>query len=708
MKRKIHAYFQREFLKLILIILTITLSGCYRINSKQCVFNGQIYSNRGFVFTGQWYEHYQRALAYMEGHCYDAALDDLNIALQYKPIDQWMIHTYGMHYIDYFPNREKGIIFHFLNKFDDSIQNLKKSIIDQPTDKAFYYLDQSRKQKLILQNHQTKPVINVLLKNGQWLNKWYITNKYPITISGIAEDSNYVSSIKVNDQNIFIPNSQTTIQFQKDLFLNHGYNVVNIETVNLLNETSQKSLNIFVDQKGPSISIHKYIPGSKLIGFVNDESKVISLIAESGNQKQPIEFNDKGIFSLDNETFFFSDLHLISTDLLNNVSRLTIRFKQKYHSLTPCMIADSSIVMSDTLPYYKQTTNPIRIDLKGVSNNDIVYSQSVEINCQVTSQTMLNKILIQISAKDKIYLNKKEVIDISKNQCNITSFVYKMILSEGENTFTITAIDINGKRSEKSILIHRKTSEVFQIVNRYRLKMFRFESPEWTRRKNTPHFSKSALFFQCTLFEETNHYKRFLMTLQKNLMIDLNTEKSGYPVINVNSNSEFDASLFGNVYDNFFGMEIIGRIVDNWSEIIAVKNINTIDVFSFTKSEKTIKKMANRLSEKFNKAFPVYVGNVISVDDEKIFIDFHTKYDCVKFSTVQNIKNQLPFGWPVILYRNKNAKNKLTPENSIENESIILAHALISGYLDKNRYLCKISKHLFEQQIKKGDMVITR
>ena len=47
----------------------------------------------------------------LKGRYFDQAAGDLNAALEQRGRDQRMARTYGMHFVDYFPHRELGIIY---------------------------------------------------------------------------------------------------------------------------------------------------------------------------------------------------------------------------------------------------------------------------------------------------------------------------------------------------------------------------------------------------------------------------------------------------------------------------------------------------------------------------------------------------------------------------------------------------------------------
>jgi tetratricopeptide (TPR) repeat protein len=78
------------------------------------------------TFRGKWWNYYERALESAEKGDWDAALSDLNAAIDKRDKDQRNARTYGMHFVDYFPHRELGIAY--FNKGD--LANAAKELED--------------------------------------------------------------------------------------------------------------------------------------------------------------------------------------------------------------------------------------------------------------------------------------------------------------------------------------------------------------------------------------------------------------------------------------------------------------------------------------------------------------------------------------------------------------------------------------------------
>ena len=97
------------------------------------------------LFNDGWWSFYERGLSFAEGEFYGEALEDLQTAIQMRSNDQWKSRTYGMHFIDYFPHREQGIVYYRTGKYDDAAQELETSLKTAESARAKFFLNMTRK-----------------------------------------------------------------------------------------------------------------------------------------------------------------------------------------------------------------------------------------------------------------------------------------------------------------------------------------------------------------------------------------------------------------------------------------------------------------------------------------------------------------------------------------------------------------------------------
>ena len=141
------------FLLISLGLFIVVTLGCVKEDMTEgCIKEGKRYGIVKGLFQGRWYHYYERGLSLAEGHCWGNAEKDLREALKQRDDgDRRWARTYGMHFIDYFPHRELGIVLFNQNRYADAIRELEVSLNATVTAKAEFYLDQGRKALILSQ-----------------------------------------------------------------------------------------------------------------------------------------------------------------------------------------------------------------------------------------------------------------------------------------------------------------------------------------------------------------------------------------------------------------------------------------------------------------------------------------------------------------------------------------------------------------------------
>lgn len=126
-----------------------------------------------------------------------------------------MARTYGMHFIDYFPHRELGIVFYQMGDLKAGKRELELSLSQFPSAKARFYLDRVRRRLIEKEGKEASlPVVSLDFKTAE---VW--TREDPVIISGVAEDENYVSAISIRGVPLFLEGSKKSISFKQSLNL---------------------------------------------------------------------------------------------------------------------------------------------------------------------------------------------------------------------------------------------------------------------------------------------------------------------------------------------------------------------------------------------------------------------------------------------------------------------------------------------------------
>jgi len=133
----------------LLLLLLLSMVGCAVERGKVHVKEGKQYGvTSSQIWRGRWWNHYERGISYADGEFWDDAIADFQAALGQRQEDQRRARTYGLHFMDYFPHRELGIVYYRLARYPEAIHELETSLRSEETAKAKFYLNRARKSLL--------------------------------------------------------------------------------------------------------------------------------------------------------------------------------------------------------------------------------------------------------------------------------------------------------------------------------------------------------------------------------------------------------------------------------------------------------------------------------------------------------------------------------------------------------------------------------
>ena len=246
---------QRGYIWLALLFLIVSLlcQCAGQTSAPVYVKDGKEYGKIRGAFRHRWWNYYERGLSYADGAFYEEAVADLNEAVFQRKKDQRRARTYGLHFVDYFPHRELGVVQYELGNLDEAKAELELSLSQFPSSKARFYLDRVRKGLLESRGGiAAAPKLTLAFEGEEF---W--TKEDPVVLSGVAEDEQYVAAISVSGVPVFLDGSQKRISFQEPLELSQGKHVIAVEARNLLERKTTRQLTIHVDREGPVITLEE-------------------------------------------------------------------------------------------------------------------------------------------------------------------------------------------------------------------------------------------------------------------------------------------------------------------------------------------------------------------------------------------------------------------------------------------------------------------
>jgi hypothetical protein len=649
-------------LKWIILILCFILfaMGC-AVPYKAKVKDGVVYCKTRGVFKSKWYNYFERALSCIEGEFYQDALEDLDIAIKQRSDDQRMARMFAMHFIDYFPHREKGLVHFLLEDYHTAEKELKISIENEPSAKVYYYLDEIRKIAIHEKkySHCQPPEIHVGKLPNEHTNE-ILTNSFPFMLTGVVQDQCYISTLTIASQPYLINKSNQHIHFDKAFEFSDGKHHIEIVAQSLSGLTSQLKLNILVDTAGPTISIISFHPISGIHGYLHDNSFLKSLTIND----QQIDFPRK------KTTEFMVPypeikipVQITACDILGNKTTLVLHQHDIQKLMAPLManntanISDHAIVCAGN----RAGTKPL-ILIDQLMENNTAYVQTLHIRGKAESKSPIKTLTVNQHP-------------ISLTSGNMIVFDYPFKLGEGNNRICVRAKDQAGNMSEKIIHIDKHIPNPLQLNERYRIlvhdfsSMYHFEAPGFFDR------IYSKIFKQKNKITGNNVRKHFIAHAH---------DRKRFQIVDADWFSASDASLFGKLRISRSGIEIAVRLIDNrTSEVLANKGI-VKDVYCPVRESHRVVSIIKDLYETIHKEFPLIRGTITGTHNKTFLISSESK------TTTMN--------WPLVIYVEHQ------PHHFLGSQGEIVGQGRLSGIIPSGyEAICEISEN-----VQPGYRVISR
>jgi TolB-like protein/tetratricopeptide (TPR) repeat protein len=665
---------------ILFLLILVTLSwiwSCFQQPSGPVYQkNGKEYGKiSGYVFRHRWWNYYERGLSFMEGEFNQEALADFTEAIKQRSEDQRMARTYGMHFIDYFPHREIGIVHFLMGNLEAAKDELELSLSQFPSAKARFYLDRVRKALIEREAKEVTPPRLTL--SFQTDEVW--TREDPVILSGVAEDEHYVASISIDAVPIFLEGSQKRIPFKKSLKLSQGRHAIHVVAKNLPGMVAKHRVIIHVDREGPIIILDELDSEQALQarevtlnGSLYDEAGIAklsingqSIAVEKGEE---VRFTAKLIIDENH-------LKLVAQDRLGNETSAVIPLTSPAASHTPILLAylgsDAQGFLVAGL-FGSKDTRPPSIELKGWTDNQTVFLEKVYIEGQVSDESNIASLTIN-------------QIPLLPRKGRILFFSHFAELKEGENTITIEAKDETSNRASKKITVIRRVPRALQLAERLSLTVFPFEKKG--------EVADASLAFQDNLIDALVNRNRFRVVERDKLDVILEEQKlsriklfDNRTAIKLGRLVAAQSLISGSIIETRTGIEVVGRLIDTeTSEILA-----TEDVYDEVKDLLGLRSLAEGMAIKFHRDFPLVDGLIVEYKGKHIFTDLGK--DAIKLQR------------RLIVFREEPMKHPLTGK-------VIGADNIIMGRARVTQVMSEMSKAELlngkTETIKRLDRVIT-
>jgi tetratricopeptide (TPR) repeat protein len=658
--------------------LVLLLLSCSGEPPKIHVKDGRQYGQVEGAFRHKWWNYYERALSYMEGEFYEAALADLEKASGRRFADKRRARTYGLHFVDYFPHRERGLIYYLTGKYELAQKELELSLAQEPSAKARFYRDKIR--RILLE--KTEPIVSspVILVDLPADEIW--VKEDPIVISGTAQDKQYISGITLAGAPFFLENSRQKAAFSESFKLAQGRHVVNIVAENLLGGTSTREIVIHVDRQGPIISLEFGVTdtgGPKQVrGYLYDDSGEISLSVDGVPVTVP---PGEDVPFAAPVALGAKQMVLVAKDKLGNQTRAEIDLESMTASRRYELLAANEYagVVNDAggllaFSIGKSDDRDPVVNLAGWAEAQTVFMEKVFIEGNIRDESNIVDITIN-------------GVPVLRRKGRVVFFNHLLDLKEGENSVRIQAVDEHDNTALKEITITREVPLVFQIGSRFSVTLFPFNKKGISTGMGDMY---EGLFFVRLMDQD-----RFQLIERARLDTVLEEQKlSQTKLIDEATALEMGrlvaarATLVGDFIETRLGIEVVARIIDNeTSEILAIK-----DVYDEVGDRAALMDLAEGLAIKFHREFPLLDGMIVQNKGGSFYSDLG--------------KGKIKPRRRLIIYREgEPVRNPKTGE-------VLGADTEVIGFARVTQVMDKMSKAILlgglkEKDIKVQDKVIT-
>ncbi len=562
----------------IAVLVLASLAGC-AITENVYVKDGETYGTIDGAFRGRWYNYYERGVSYLDGAYFGEAIADFERALALRPRDQRRARTYGLHFIDYFPNRELGIAL--LGKGDPiaALEVLERSLLHVDSGRAEYFFNRATREKLSSEGVEDArgPLIEVPGLDGS------LQKASSVELLGAVRDSSGVRQVKVNGRVVLLPTARPVYDLSESLILGPGQHTVRLEAWDLFDNYTRKDVQIVVDPSPPRIAVRDLLE--------DRGSTVLALSFEDDAGLASVRVNEDVLEVPAGETRFEAQVPVEGDQAV-----LSAEDRAGNRSEQTLVLAELRAALSE------QDASPPRIAVAAPpprSVSDRVFIDGTVSDRGTLSSLTINGVEIATAGRRSLYLREA------------------VALALGENTITVVARDDAGRESTKVFTVLREPGPLEAKDARLSIAMAPFversdsaESPRSAVEQNL----ENALVEQRRFFILDRSQVDALVTEWQLVATDLADD--GPSLVRLGEELASDVTLLGRVEERGVGLEVYTRLVSTDSQQILLEK----DVYVEEVTLSELRDLLDGLALKLQAGLPRLRGTVISVAAEELAI----------------------------------------------------------------------------------------
>lgn len=565
------------------------------------------------AFRDTWWQHYERGLSFAEGDFLPEALADFEAAVQRRDADQWRARTYGMHFADYFPHRELGIVYHRLDRPEEAIRELEASLATAPSAKAAYFLNRARRALLLRSGRDREPPRVAFAEPAATA----LTNVFEIPLAAEVTDDGFVAAVSINGAPLLVEPSTPRYSLQTRVSLQPGANTLRVRAVDLLGREFTAERRVFVDRSGPTMALRELpagAPGPRRVLYLNDPSG-LAAYRRNGREERVPEGTTELVLDLDSTA---EPLRLEAEDRAGNVTTAELpplqgagragRRPQLASLGAPPPGAFSAPANDEDpaapAPGERFDPSPPTLLLTG--------------NPPDTLETFHDRFLLEGRAFDaagvrSVTVNGTELVQHGGQR---VFFSHLLGLDIGENRLVVTVVDAHGNRRTRTLLVERQVQQVRQLGARFSLAALALE----------PLGAVSSVGAAAgdRLLAALVEQGRFRLVERQRLAevlteLELSAARLVEPATapQLGRLAAADAILTGTVAETAQAVEVVTYLIDTESSAL----LGTYDAYDEARTLPAVYHLADRLAFKLKRDFPLLEGRVLEVSGGRLLVD---------------------------------------------------------------------------------------
>ncbi|MCH8204994.1 MAG: hypothetical protein IID09_07495 [Candidatus Hydrogenedentes bacterium] len=426
------------------------------------------------AFRGRWWSLYERAFIYQEFDLWEAAEADIRAALSVRDADQRWARTYGLHFVsEYFPNRELGIVLYHQGEFAEAVQHLERSMEQEYTARAAFYLDKARLDLVSAGLLDAGPPEIEILSPVSGV----AVGATEIEVRIIARDDTYVSAVEIGGEAMALRVSAREVPITHTVKLVPGENAITITVTDIQGNRVTKELSLQADIDGPAVSFDTPIVLPGIIrGVALDPSGIQGLYV--GDLQAVLSTDDSGVTTFEIAVEDLGDTFVPQfrcVDALDNVTEGLIPIdgivSEAFHrevvfasmpSVVPlndeiaAIYADGKLLAVFRSAQAEPSAPGPRIQFTNLLDGQRYLKDEIVVSLDVQSQDPIQRIELNGDPIDSIIPGRR------------TQRISRRIRLDdvGVHEIRATAYDVNGESGTVSVSIERRLPQVEEVSAR--------------------------------------------------------------------------------------------------------------------------------------------------------------------------------------------------------------------------------------------------